>query len=115
MFVKKCEALTASMVRPFPPSSPPLPSLTSHLVAPQPDTVLAPVDPSAVPVPGQQQQQPQQGFGSQAAQAAAESQPGIVNSAGGAAGALAGWAFASVSKKVRCDSFCRSFSAGRLC
>lgn len=34
-------------------------------------------------------------------QAASENQPGLATNAAGAAGALAGWAFASVSKKVR--------------
>ncbi|GAA5972574.1 hypothetical protein JCM8115_000271 [Rhodotorula mucilaginosa] len=62
MFVKKCEALTASM----------------------PDTVI-PDTPT-----GQ----------SPALQAAAQTQPGLATNAAGAAGALAGWAFASVSKKL---------------
>ncbi|GAA5978305.1 hypothetical protein JCM10908_004306 [Rhodotorula pacifica] len=62
MFVKKCEALTASM----------------------PETAI-PDTPS-----GQ----------SPALQAAAQTQPGLATNAAGAAGALAGWAFASVSKKL---------------
>ncbi|GAA5949077.1 hypothetical protein JCM10213_007084 [Rhodosporidiobolus nylandii] len=76
MFVKKCEALTASM----------------------PDTALPPPDPTASPSlatsPAAQQNT------GLAAQAASATQPGIATSATGAAGALAGWAFASVSKKL---------------
>ncbi|GAA6006307.1 hypothetical protein JCM10207_000598 [Rhodosporidiobolus poonsookiae] len=72
MFVKKCESLTASM----------------------PETALPPIDPTAspslAPPPAHQQQ----------AAAAAASQPGVATNAAGAAGALAGWAFASVSKKL---------------
>ncbi|BGP37790.1 Nuclear aminoacylation-dependent tRNA export pathway component [Rhodotorula kratochvilovae] len=62
MFVKKCEALTASM----------------------PDTALPPSAAAEQP----------------ALQAAAQTQPALATSATGAAGALAGWAFASVSKKL---------------
>ncbi|GAA5916832.1 hypothetical protein JCM6882_006367 [Rhodosporidiobolus microsporus] len=77
MFVKKCEALTASM----------------------PETALPPADPAASPSTNPAQQQQQQN-GGLAAQAAAQTQPAIATSATGAAGALAGWAFASVSKKL---------------
>ncbi|GAA6029397.1 hypothetical protein JCM8097_003658 [Rhodosporidiobolus ruineniae] len=73
MFVKKCEQLTASM----------------------PETALPPPDPSASPASAAAQQP-----GGLAAQAASQTQPGIATSATGAAGALAGWAFASVSKKL---------------
>ncbi|GAA5874201.1 hypothetical protein JCM8547_007789 [Rhodosporidiobolus lusitaniae] len=75
MFVKKCEALTASM----------------------PDTALPPADPSAAAAPTANGSTPQTGF---ANQAAAQTQPAIATSSTGAAGALAGWAFASVSKKL---------------
>ena len=87
MFVKKCEALTASMVsRPLFTKKLGWQILTTsrtrvHL---QPDTVI-PDTPT-----GQ----------SPALQAAAQTQPGLATNAAGAAGALAGWAFASVSKKV---------------
>ncbi|KAK4053841.1 Nuclear aminoacylation-dependent tRNA export pathway component [Microbotryomycetes sp. JL201] len=40
------------------------------------------------------------GASSPAAQAASQTQPGLATNAAGAAGALAGWAFASVSKKL---------------
>lgn len=83
MFVKKCEALTANMVRAASRASA-WSVLTRALTFLQPDTV---------PVENGQQ--------SAATQAIAENQPGLATSASGAAGALAGWAFASVSKKVR--------------
>ncbi|GJN88649.1 hypothetical protein Rhopal_001615-T1 [Rhodotorula paludigena] len=54
------------------------------LTASMPDTVLPP---EAAQQPG-------------AMQAASQTQPGLATSATGAAGALAGWAFASVSKKI---------------
>ena len=87
MFVKKCEALTASMVsRPLFTKKLGWQILTTSRtrVHMQPDTVI-PDTPT-----GQ----------SPALQAVAQTQPGLATNAAGAAGALAGWAFASVSKKV---------------
>jgi SCY1-like protein 1 len=78
MFVKKCEALTANMVRPLLLFSLPLPTLPSQVDAP-------------VAEPGPQ---------TAALQAASQNQPGLATNAAGAAGALAGWAFASVSSRV---------------
>ncbi|GAA5968011.1 hypothetical protein JCM11641_003698 [Rhodosporidiobolus odoratus] len=78
MFVKKCEALTASM----------------------PETALPPADPTLSGASPSATPQLQQAPGALAAQAAGSTQPGIATSTSGAAGALAGWAFASVSKKL---------------
>lgn len=109
MFVKKCEALTASMVRPhplprletsFPPQKKKEPCSRSLTTLPrvQPDTVI-PDTPT-----GQ----------SPALQAAAQTQPGLATNAAGAAGALAGWAFASVSKKVSPASITQRREAPQL-
>ncbi|CEQ39872.1 SPOSA6832_01420 [Sporobolomyces salmonicolor] len=96
MFVKKCEALTANMVCPFPP---PLSFVLPLISFPslQPETAL--------PEAGQQ---------SAALQAASQTQPGLATNAAGAAGALAGWAFASVSKKVCSRFFLPLLLAGLL-
>lgn len=87
LFVKKCRELTKDFVRP------PRPSRDLNLTNMQPDTVQPE---SGLVVPTQV-------GGMQAANGNGATTPGggVALGAAGAAGALAGWAFASVSKQVR--------------